>query len=90
MRSFVLRQGRMSPAQSRAIETLWPRYGIEHAPALIDFERTFGRRAPVVLEIGGQRLRLNANADPKHLERLAQLVNERFDTIHQSTRAIQR
>ena len=42
----------MSPAQARAIETLWPRYGVEHGPALLDFERTFGRRAPVVLEIG--------------------------------------
>jgi tRNA (guanine-N7-)-methyltransferase len=52
VRSFVLRQGRMSPAQSRAIETLWPRYGIEHARALLDFEQIFGRRAPVVLEIG--------------------------------------
>ena len=52
MRSFVLRQGRMSPAQSNALARLWPRYGIDHAPALIDPERTFGRRAPVVLEIG--------------------------------------
>ena len=42
----------MSPAQSRAIETLWPRYGIEHAAALLDFEKVFGRRAPAVLEIG--------------------------------------
>jgi tRNA (guanine-N7-)-methyltransferase len=52
VRSFVLRQGRMSPAQSRAIDALWPRYGIEHASAPLDFERTFGRRSPVVLEIG--------------------------------------
>jgi tRNA (guanine-N7-)-methyltransferase len=52
VRSFVLRQGRMSPAQSRAIETLWPRYGIDHTSGLIDFERVFGRRARVVLEIG--------------------------------------
>jgi tRNA (guanine-N7-)-methyltransferase len=52
VRSFVLRQGRMSPAQSRAIETLWPRYGIDHASRLLDFENTFGRRAPVILEIG--------------------------------------
>jgi tRNA (guanine-N7-)-methyltransferase len=52
VRSFVLRQGRMSPAQARAIETLWPRYGIDYADELIDLERAFGRRAPVVLEIG--------------------------------------
>jgi len=42
----------MSPAQSNALAQLWPRYGIDHAPAIIDFERAFGRRAPVVLEIG--------------------------------------
>ena len=42
----------MSPAQSRAIETLWPRYGIDHTDVVLDFERVFGRRAPVILEIG--------------------------------------
>jgi tRNA (guanine-N7-)-methyltransferase len=52
VRSFVLRQGRMSPAQARAIETLWPRFGIDYSPEPLDFERIFGRRAPVVLEIG--------------------------------------
>jgi len=52
VRSFVLRQGRMSPAQSQAITRLWPRYGIDHAAAPLDLERTFARRAPVVLEIG--------------------------------------
>lgn len=52
MRSFVLRQGRTSPAQARALVELWPRYGIEYASAPIDFAAAFGRRAPVVLEIG--------------------------------------
>jgi len=52
VRSFVLRQGRMSPAQSRALTQAWPRYGIEYAPNVIDFERAFGRRADTVLEIG--------------------------------------
>ena len=42
----------MSPAQSRALTELWPRFGIDHAPSLLDFEKAFGRRAPVVLEIG--------------------------------------
>lgn len=52
VRSYVLRQGRLSPAQARALETLAPRYGLPFASAPIDFARTFGRRAPVVLEIG--------------------------------------
>ncbi|MGC1816330.1 MAG: tRNA (guanosine(46)-N7)-methyltransferase TrmB [Casimicrobiaceae bacterium] len=51
IRSFVLRQGRMSPAQQRACDELLPRYGVEPATPL-DFERIYGRRAPVVLEIG--------------------------------------
>ena len=52
IRSFVLRQGRMSPAQQRACDELLPRYGVEPATALLDFPAIFGRRAAVVLEIG--------------------------------------
>jgi tRNA (guanine-N7-)-methyltransferase len=52
VRSFVLRQGRMSPAQQRALDELLPRFGIPFAPAPIDFDREFGRSAPRVLEIG--------------------------------------
>jgi tRNA (guanine-N7-)-methyltransferase len=52
IRSFVLRQGRMSPAQQRALETLLPRLGVPFAAAPLDFDRLFGRRAPRVLEIG--------------------------------------
>jgi tRNA (guanine-N7-)-methyltransferase len=52
IRSFVLRQGRMSPAQLRAIETLLPHFGIAYRDAPLDFARCFGRVAPVVLEIG--------------------------------------
>ena len=52
IRSYVLRQGRMSPAQQRACDELLPRYGVAFAPAPLDFAFVFGRRAPVVLEIG--------------------------------------
>lgn len=52
VRSYVLRQGRMSPAQGRALEVLAPRYGLPFRPAPLDFAAVFGRRAPVVLEIG--------------------------------------
>jgi tRNA (guanine-N7-)-methyltransferase len=52
IRSFVLRQGRMSPAQQHALDALLPRYGIAFAPALVDFDAAFGRRAPRILEIG--------------------------------------
>lgn len=51
IRSFVLRQGRMSPAQRRACDELLPRYGVMPGSTL-DFETLFARKAPVVLEIG--------------------------------------
>ena len=51
IRSFVLRQGRMSPAQQRACDELLPRYGVPPA-APLDFPTVFRRAAPVILEIG--------------------------------------
>ncbi len=52
IRSYVLRQGRFSPAQQRARDRLLPRFGIDFSSAPIDFEATFGRSAPSILEIG--------------------------------------
>jgi len=52
IRSFVLRQGRYSPAQQRAVTELMPRYGVAYGAAPLDFAALFGRAAPVVVEIG--------------------------------------
>jgi tRNA (guanine-N7-)-methyltransferase len=52
IRSYVLRQGRTSPAQSRAVETLLPRFGVAYQTVPIDLTAHFGRGAPKVLEIG--------------------------------------
>jgi tRNA (guanine-N7-)-methyltransferase len=52
IRSFVLRQGRVSNAQRRAHETLMPKYGIPFTENLLDLEAVFGRSAPKILEIG--------------------------------------
>ncbi|MGN6225449.1 MAG: hypothetical protein ACTHN1_17545, partial [Pseudoxanthomonas sp.] len=51
VRSFVLRQGRFTPAQQRAFDALWPRFGLDYAPAQAprDFDAVFGRNAPRVL-----------------------------------------
>lgn len=52
-RSYVIRKGRMTQGQSRAIEELGPRYLIPAEPGtLIDFAKVFGNDHPVVLEIG--------------------------------------
>jgi tRNA (guanine-N7-)-methyltransferase len=52
IRSYVLRQGRTTPAQQRALEELLPRHGVPFGPGLICHEILFGRAAPLVLEIG--------------------------------------
>ncbi|MGH8164860.1 MAG: tRNA (guanine(46)-N(7))-methyltransferase TrmB, partial [Rhodanobacteraceae bacterium] len=52
IRSFVLREGRITPAQQRAFEQHWQRYGLDVTGAPRDFDDVFGRRAPRVLEIG--------------------------------------
>lgn len=52
IRSFVLREGRMTPAQERAFNDYWTRYGIDYTGTPQDFAARFGRAAPLVLEIG--------------------------------------
>lgn len=42
----------MTPSQARAIETLWPHYGIDFGEAQLDLQAVFGREAKRVLEIG--------------------------------------
>ena len=69
VRSFVLRQGRMSPAQQRALDTLLPRFGIAYAPILLDYAAVFGRVAPVIVEIGfgmGETTAALAGANPQN------------------------
>jgi tRNA (guanine-N7-)-methyltransferase len=69
VRSFVLRQGRMSDAQERALATLLPRYGLPCDGKLLDFAASFGRKAPVVLEIGfgmGDATAEIAQSQPQH------------------------
>ena len=48
----MLRQGRVSNAQRRAVDTQLSVYGIAYAPGELDFEQVFGRKAPTILEIG--------------------------------------
>ena len=51
IRSFVKRAGRMTASQQRALDELWPDYGVEFAPQLLDFDQVFARSAPIVLEM---------------------------------------
>lgn len=67
VRSFVLRQGRLTEAQERAFEQHWPRYGLDYTGQPRDFDAAFGRRAERVMEIGfgnGEALRYAAEHEP--------------------------
>lgn len=67
VRSFVTR-GRITAAQERALQQLWPRYGIDAGTTPLDLDALFGRRAPRVLEIGfgnGENLAALATAHPE-------------------------
>jgi tRNA (guanine-N7-)-methyltransferase len=52
IRSFVLRAGRVTAAQERALAELWPSFGVDFDGAPLDLDALFGRRAPRCLEIG--------------------------------------
>lgn len=52
LRSFVQRAGRLTPAQQRALDELWPKHGLEIAQGKLDAPARFDRVAPLVLEIG--------------------------------------
>ena len=52
VRSFVQRAGRTTTAQKRALRDLMPRFGIPFQERSLDLGLVFGRRAPIVLDIG--------------------------------------
>lgn len=68
IRSFVRREGRLTPGQQRALDELYPRYGLERPAGRLDLAAAFGREAPVVLDIGfgdGEALAELALAHPE-------------------------
>jgi tRNA (guanine-N7-)-methyltransferase len=77
IRSFVLRAGRVTAAQQRALTELWPAYGLDCSQAPIDLDAAFGHApgrgtAPRCLEIGfgtGDVIATLAEANP-HIDYL--------------------
>lgn len=68
VRSFVLRQGRFTPAQQRAFAQHWTQFGVDYHAQPRDLDALFGRRAEHVLEIGfgnGEALAFAAAAQPE-------------------------
>lgn len=63
----MARAGRMTTAQERAWQELWPRYGVDAGGGRLDLRAIFGREAPLTLEIGfgnGESLLALAAAQP--------------------------
>ena len=52
IKSFVMRSGRMTEGQQRGLDQGWPKFGLEPAAGLQDFDQLFGRKAPRTFEIG--------------------------------------
>ncbi len=67
IRSYVRRAGRLTPSQQRALDELWPVYGLDPEACQLEFEKVFARQAPVALEIGfgnGETLVQQASENP--------------------------
>jgi tRNA (guanine-N7-)-methyltransferase len=68
IRSYVLRQGRVTLAQKRAFMDHWPHYGIEYSGHTKSFDSIFARQAELVLEIGfgnGEQMQFAAKNEPQ-------------------------
>ncbi|MDZ4812855.1 MAG: tRNA (guanosine(46)-N7)-methyltransferase TrmB [Pseudomonadota bacterium] len=67
IKSYVLRQGRLTDGQERALVNTWPQFGLDYLGAARDLDTAFGRNAPKIIEIGfgnGEALLAAAHADP--------------------------
>ena len=67
IRSFHPRRGRVSPQRDETFQRLWPAFGVPVEEKKADLEAIFGRRAPLVVEIGsgmGEATAVMAAADP--------------------------
>lgn len=67
IRSYVIRAGRMTPAQRLAFDHTWDYYGLHLDDGLLDVEQAFGASAPLIVEIGfgmGDSLLQMARAAP--------------------------
>jgi tRNA (guanine-N7-)-methyltransferase len=68
IRSYVIRGGRTTAAQQRALSEHWPRFGVKFSPTPLDLDALFGRHARRTLEIGfgnGEHLLARASAEPE-------------------------
>lgn len=66
IKSFIKREGRLTKGQQKALDDLWPQFGIDFSEQELDLKKIFERDAETVLEIGfgnGESLWKMAQAD---------------------------
>jgi len=68
IRSFVRRQGRLTPAQNFALEKHLPKFGLQASNGVFDFAKEYNREAPTHLEIGFGNGQSVANMAASHPE----------------------
>ena len=69
IKSFVLRQGRLTVAQQNALDNHWREYGIDFSEQLLDTNTLFGNKNETILEIGfgnGESLLQQAIRQPQY------------------------
>jgi tRNA (guanine-N7-)-methyltransferase len=69
IRSYVLREGRLTPGQQRAFDSNWPRFGIDYSGTPLDLPAIFSNDRPVFVEIGfgnGESLARMAQSHPEN------------------------
>jgi tRNA (guanine-N7-)-methyltransferase len=69
IKSYVLRQGRLTRGQQQALDQLWPVYGIDFKPGRLDLDTLFNRPATITLEVGfgnGDSLIQQAASNPQN------------------------
>lgn len=52
IKSYVVRGGRLTQSQQKAMDKLWPRFGLERKDGAINAEKVFGNKNSIILEIG--------------------------------------
>ncbi len=68
IRSFVRREGRITPGQEKALSHYFSQYGLSIENKILNAEKTFSRQAPLIVEIGfgmGQSLLTMASQHPE-------------------------
>lgn len=69
IKSYVLRQGRLTAAQQNALQSYWQDYGIDFSEQLLDFKTLFENDNEIILEIGfgdGEALLQQAANQPQY------------------------